>query len=82
MATRPVREHCHAGLDYLNKLARFLENHTNRGQPRRSQRKLIKPRQLSVFCPPGLHFFHQASSRAERNGFRPTSFEARLSPLI
>ena len=24
---RPVREHLHAGLDYQNKLARFLENH-------------------------------------------------------
>ena len=24
---RPVREHFHAGLDYQNKLARFLENH-------------------------------------------------------
>ena len=24
---RPVREHLQAGLDYQNKLARFLENH-------------------------------------------------------
>ena len=24
---RPVREHLHAGLDYQDKLARFLENH-------------------------------------------------------
>ncbi len=38
---RPVREHFHAGLDYQNKLARFLENHD-------------EPRAASTF-PPGIH---------------------------
>jgi glycosidase len=56
---RPVREHLLAGLDFQNKLARFLENHD-------------EPRAASAFPPgvheaaaaityltPGLRFFHQ-----------------------
>ena len=56
---RPVREHFHAGLDYQDKLARFLENHD-------------EPRAAATFAPdrhaaaavltflsPGLRFFHQ-----------------------
>jgi hypothetical protein len=56
---RPVREHFHAGLDYQDKLARFLENHD-------------EPRAATTFAPdrhaaaavltflsPGLRFFHQ-----------------------
>jgi 1,4-alpha-glucan branching enzyme len=56
---RPVREHLYAGLDYQDKLARFLENHD-------------EPRAAAVFAPdvhraaaaitflsPGLRFFHQ-----------------------
>ncbi len=38
---RPVREHLYAGLDYQDKLARFLENHD-------------EPRSAAVF-PPGMH---------------------------
>jgi hypothetical protein len=39
--TRPVREHFHAGLDYQEKLARFLENHD-------------EPRAAATFAP-GMH---------------------------
>jgi glycosidase len=59
---RPVREHFHAGLDYQDKLARFLENHD-------------EPRAAATFAPdrhaaaaaltflsPGLRFFHQGQS--------------------
>ena len=38
---RPVREHFHAGLDYQDKLARFLENHD-------------EPRAAATFAP-GVH---------------------------
>src|SRR5207245_4663049 len=38
---RPVREHFWAGLDYQNKMARFLENHD-------------EPRAATAFAPP-LH---------------------------
>jgi glycosidase len=56
---RPVREHFHAGLDYQDKLARFLENHD---EPRAAA--TFAPDQhaaaaLLTFLSPGLRFFHQ-----------------------
>ncbi len=56
---RPVREHFHAGLDYQDKLARFLENHD---EPRAAA--TFAPGQhaaaaVITFLSPGLRFFHQ-----------------------
>ena len=56
---RPVREHFHAGLDYQDKLARFLENHD---EPRAAA--TFAPGQhaaaaVLTFFSPGLRFFHQ-----------------------
>jgi glycosidase len=56
---RPVREHFHAGLDYQDKLARFLENHD---EPRAAATfPPGKDRAAAVltFLSPGLRFFHQ-----------------------
>lgn len=57
---RPVREHLHAGLDYQDKLARFLENHD---EPRgggdvpdagaRGRGGHLVPRPRPAFLPPG-----------------------------
>jgi hypothetical protein len=68
---RPVREHFHAGLDYQNRLARFLENHD-------------EPRAASVFAPdvhkaaavvtflsPGLRFFHQGQFEGKTKRISP-----------
>jgi len=68
---RPVREHFHAGLDYQDKLARFLENHD-------------EPRAAAVFSPdaheaaavitflsPGLRFFHQGQFQGRRKRISP-----------
>jgi glycosidase len=56
---RPVREHLYAGLDYQNKLARFVENHD---EPRAAA--TFPPGQheaaaVITFLSPGLRFFHQ-----------------------
>ena len=56
---RPVREHFRAGLDYQDKLARFLENHD---EPRAAA--TFAPDQhtaaaVLTFLSPGLRFFHQ-----------------------
>ena len=56
---RPVRDHFRAGLDYQNKLARFLENHD---EPRAAA--TFPPGQheaaaLLTYLAPGLRFFHQ-----------------------
>jgi glycosidase len=56
---RPVREHLRAGLDYQNKLARFLENHD---EPRAAA---VFPAEVHLaaavitFLSPGLRFFQQ-----------------------
>jgi Alpha amylase, catalytic domain len=57
--TRPVREHFHAGLDYQDKLARFLENHD---EPRAAATFLPAVHEAAAvitFLSPGLRFFHQ-----------------------
>jgi glycosidase len=56
---RAVREHFRAGLDYQNKLARFLENHD---EPRVAAAFPIGMHQAAAvitFLSPGLRFFHQ-----------------------
>ena len=56
---RPVREHLYAGLDFQDKLARFLENHD---EPRAAATFPLEVHQaaaLVTFCHPGLRFFHQ-----------------------
>lgn len=56
---KPIREHFHAGLDYQDKLARFLENHD---EPRIAKTMPLdkhKAAAVITFCSPGLRFFHQ-----------------------
>jgi len=56
---RPMREHLCAGLEYQNKLARFLENHD---EPRAAAAFADGPHQAAAvvtFLSPGLRFFHQ-----------------------
>lgn len=67
----PLREHLGAGLDFQDKLARFLENHD-------------EPRAASVFAPgvheaaavlsflaPGLRFFHQGQLEGRQTHISP-----------
>lgn len=65
---RPVREHFHAGLDYQDKLARFLENHD---EPRAAATFPHGPHEAAAvitFLSPGLRFFHdgQFTGRMKR----------------
>jgi hypothetical protein len=55
---RPVREHFHAGMDYQNKLCRFLENHD---EPRAAATFSVGQHEAAAvitFLSPGLRFFH------------------------
>jgi glycosidase len=79
--TRSVREHFHAGLDYQNKLARFLENHD---EPRISD--TLGPDQhkaaaLITFCSPGLRFFHQGQFEGRMKRISPHLIRAPHEPL-
>ena len=54
-----MREHSLAGLDYENRLARFLENHD---EPRAAATFLPGQHQAAavlIYLSPGLRFFHQ-----------------------
>jgi glycosidase len=56
---RPVREHFHAGLDYQNKLARFLENHDEPRAAATFPAGQHEAAAVVTFLSPGLRFFHQ-----------------------
>ena len=55
---RPVREHFHAGLDYQNKLARFLENHDEPRAAAAFPAGQHEAAAVITFLSPGLRFFH------------------------
>jgi hypothetical protein len=56
---RPVREHFHAGLDYQDKLARFLENHDEPRAAAAFSPEVHEAAAVVTFLSPGLRFFHQ-----------------------
>jgi hypothetical protein len=77
---RPVREHLLAGLDFQNKLARFLENHD---EPRAAA--TFAPRKheaaaIITFLSPGLRFFHQGQFEGRRKRISPHLVRAPLEP--
>ena len=78
---RPVREHFHAGLDYQDKLARFLENHD---EPRAAATlRARRPRgrgRHHVSRRPGCGSSTRASSRAGGSASRRTWCARRRSP--
>jgi len=56
---RPVREHFHAGLDYQDKMARFLENHDEPRAAASFSAEIHEAAAIITFLSPGLRFFHQ-----------------------
>ena len=56
---RPVREHFHAGLDYQDKLVRFLENHDEPRAAATFCREVHQAAATITYLSPGLRFFHQ-----------------------
>jgi glycosidase len=65
-AARPIRDHLLAGLDYQDKLARFLENHD---EPRAATEFPWPQHQAAAiitFLSPGLRFFHQGQFEGAR----------------
>lgn len=56
---RPVREHLLAGLDYQDKLARFLENHDEPRAAATFPLEVHKAAAVVTFLSPGLRFFQE-----------------------
>jgi hypothetical protein len=68
---RPVREHFHAGLDYQNKLARFLENHDEPRAAATFAPEILEAAAVITFLSPGLRFFHQGQFEGRKKRISP-----------
>jgi glycosidase len=68
---RPVREHFHAGLDFQNKLARFLENHDEPRAAITFPAGVNEAAAVITFLSPGLRFFHQGQFEGRRKRISP-----------
>lgn len=68
---RPVREHFHAGLDYQDKLARFLENHDEPRAAATFPPGIHEAAAAITFLSPGLRFFHQGQFEGKRKRISP-----------
>ena len=68
---RPVREHFHAGLDYQNKLARFLENHDEPRAAATFAPDVHQAAAVITFLSPGLRFFHQGQFEGKTKRISP-----------
>ena len=68
---RPVREHFHAGLDYQNKLARFLENHDEPRAAATFPSGVHQAAAVITFLSPGLRLFHQGQFEGRRKRISP-----------
>ncbi len=68
---RPVREHFHAGLDYQNKLGRFLENHDEPRAASTFPPGIHQAAAVVTFLSPGLRFFHQGQLEGKMKRISP-----------
>jgi glycosidase len=68
---RPVRDHFRAGLDYQDKLARFLENHDEPRAAATFAPDVHKAAAVLTFLSPGLRFFHQGQFEGRKKRISP-----------
>jgi len=78
---RPVRQHLQAGLDYQNKLARFLENHD---EPRAAATFVSGQHEAAAvitYLSPGLRLFHQGQFQGRKKRISPHLVRAPKEPI-
>jgi glycosidase len=78
---RPVREHLHAGLDYQEKLARFLENHDEPRTAATFDPAMHEAGAIITFLSPGLRFFHQGQFEGRKKRISPHLVRAPQEPV-
>lgn len=78
---RPVREHLHAGLDYQNKLARFLENHDEPRAAATFSPAVHQAAAVISFLSPGLRFFHQGQLEGRKKRISPHLVRGPKEPI-
>jgi glycosidase len=78
---RPVREHFFAGLDYQDKLARFLENHDEPRAAATFPRGVHEAAAVITFLSPGLRFFHDGQFAGRMKRISPHLVRAPIEPV-
>jgi len=68
---RPVREHFHAGLDFQDRLSRFLENHDEPRAAATFAPDVHKAAAVITFLSPGLRFFHHGQFEGRKKRISP-----------
>lgn len=68
---RPVREHFAAGLDYQDKMARFLENHDEPRAAATFPPEAHRAAAAITFLAPGLRFFHDGQFQGRKKRISP-----------
>jgi len=68
---QPVREHFRSGLDFQNKMARFLENHDEPRANAAFPPGVHEAAAVITFLSPGLRFFHQGQIQGRKKGISP-----------
>jgi len=78
---RPVREHFWAGLDYQDKMARFLENHDEPRAAATFPPGVYEAAAVITFLAPGLRFFHQGQFEGRKKRISPHLCRATIEPV-
>jgi hypothetical protein len=78
---RPVREHLRAGLDYQDKLARFLENHDEPRAAATFPPGVHEAAAVITFLSPGLRFFHQGQFEGRKKRISPHLVRGPSEPI-
>jgi Alpha amylase, catalytic domain len=77
---RPVREHLQAGLDYQERLARFLENHDEPRAAVTFPPSVHEAAAIITFLSPGLRFFHEGQFEGRLKRISPHLVRAPIEP--
>lgn len=78
---RPVREHLLAGLDYQNKMVRFLENHDEPRAAATFSPEIHEAAAVITYLSPGLRFFHQGQFEGHKKRISPHLVRGPQEPL-
>jgi hypothetical protein len=78
---RPVRDHLRAGLDYQDKMARFLENHDEPRAAATFPPGVHEAAAVITFLSPGLRFFHQGQLQGRTKRISPHLGRAPDEPI-
>jgi hypothetical protein len=77
---RPAREHLLAGLDFQDKVARFMENHDEPRAAAVFAAPMHQAAAIITYLSPGLRFFHQGQFEGRRKRISPHLVRAPLEP--